>query len=366
MLAAGHNKNPEVITTLLKNGADAKAKDNRGKTAFDYAQDSGNLKGTDAYRQLFFELVRTGTARNIEAAINKGADVNAPDKNGVTSLMYAAEWTRSPEAIATLLKAGTDIKARTNDGMTALMYAAEFNQDPGVVSTLLKAGAEIEARDKDGVTPLMYAVGVYRRLMDQLVSGLMESFVGDSSETLDLFADDPLETRVSSPTPVQQWNANSKVVMALLSAGADVNAQDKDGKTPLICAARNQSPEVIIALLKAGAAVNARSTDRGIPEYEDGGMTPLIAAAGYNKNTVVITTLLKAGADVRSQDKNGQTALIYAVRFNSNPNVITTLLKAGADPKTKDNSGMTALDYAKSNTKLKGTDVLRQLQGASR
>jgi ankyrin repeat protein len=41
-----------VITTLLRAGADAKAKDNYGKTAFDYAQNNEKLKGTDAYRQL--------------------------------------------------------------------------------------------------------------------------------------------------------------------------------------------------------------------------------------------------------------------------------------------------------------------------
>jgi len=52
MDAAMNNHNPEVITTLLKAGADAKAKDSAGKTAFDYAQNNEKLKGTDAYRKL--------------------------------------------------------------------------------------------------------------------------------------------------------------------------------------------------------------------------------------------------------------------------------------------------------------------------
>jgi len=46
------NQNPEVIITLLKAGADAKAKNNKGYTAFDYAQDSEKVKDTDSYRQL--------------------------------------------------------------------------------------------------------------------------------------------------------------------------------------------------------------------------------------------------------------------------------------------------------------------------
>ena len=41
-----------MITTLLKAGADAKAKDNEGHTAFDYVQYNEKLKGTDAYQKL--------------------------------------------------------------------------------------------------------------------------------------------------------------------------------------------------------------------------------------------------------------------------------------------------------------------------
>jgi ankyrin repeat protein len=43
---------PEVITVLLKAGADGTAKDSMGKTAFDYAKNNEKLKGTDAIRQL--------------------------------------------------------------------------------------------------------------------------------------------------------------------------------------------------------------------------------------------------------------------------------------------------------------------------
>ncbi len=50
--AAWGNQNPEVITILLRAGADAKAKNNQEKTAFDNAQANEKLKGTDAYRQL--------------------------------------------------------------------------------------------------------------------------------------------------------------------------------------------------------------------------------------------------------------------------------------------------------------------------
>ena len=42
MLAGRYNENPDVIIMLLKFGADAKAKDIEGKTAWDWA--GGNIK----------------------------------------------------------------------------------------------------------------------------------------------------------------------------------------------------------------------------------------------------------------------------------------------------------------------------------
>ncbi len=50
--AVRFNKNPEVIMTLLKAGADGKLKDSNGHTAFDWAEYNEALKGTDAYQAL--------------------------------------------------------------------------------------------------------------------------------------------------------------------------------------------------------------------------------------------------------------------------------------------------------------------------
>ncbi|MCL1876223.1 MAG: ankyrin repeat domain-containing protein, partial [Synergistaceae bacterium] len=52
MMAAAQNKNPEIISILLKNGADAQAKDKDGKSAIDYARKNDKLKNTDAVREL--------------------------------------------------------------------------------------------------------------------------------------------------------------------------------------------------------------------------------------------------------------------------------------------------------------------------
>ena len=48
-LAAWHNENPSVITALIEGGADPGARDEWGKTPFDYAEDNEALRGTEAY-----------------------------------------------------------------------------------------------------------------------------------------------------------------------------------------------------------------------------------------------------------------------------------------------------------------------------
>ena len=46
-----------------------------------------------------------------------------------------------------------------------------------------------------------------------------------------------------------------------LQRGADVNAKDNDGYTPLMAAAINGNPDVVKVLMEKGADVNARAED---------------------------------------------------------------------------------------------------------
>ena len=126
---------------------------------------------------------------------------------------------------------------------------------------------------------------------------------------------------ISNDTPA----ASLPLLRTLIDAGADPNAQDKAGSTPLhVAAGIDYDPAVVCALLKVGADPNARNTS---------GQTPLYAAAGNVDNeddSAVVCALLKAGADPNISDEAGRTPL-YEAMANGNRAVEAALRDAGAD-----------------------------------
>ncbi|MGW2282774.1 ankyrin repeat domain-containing protein [Streptomyces sp. NPDC001770] len=114
-------------------------------------------------------------------------------------------------------------------------------------------------------------------------------------------------------------------IHTLLRAGADPQAADTDGTTPLYTAAVQGDPEAAVILLRAGAD----------PDTESGGLgsegTPLCAAACWG-HADVVRVLLAAGADPRLREDHGtgSTPLAWA-RRGPWPETVALLEAAEAD-----------------------------------
>ncbi len=120
------------------------------------------------------------------------------------------------------------------------------------------------------------------------------------------------------------------MVKLLVDKGADINAVDKCGWTPLIFAASQGHQDVLRRLLDKGADINARAIT---------GRTALMAAAQLASYDGV-KQLSDRGADVNARTADGQTALMLAVgiglpRSSFAAKVVKLLLEKGADVKRK-------------------------------
>lgn len=124
----------------------------------------------------------------------------------------------------------------------------------------------------------------------------------------------------------------------------NVNARDSYGNTALTYVEQSES---VKALIKAGAEVNSNNKD---------GFTPLMNAAQHDRrppNVDNIKILLKAGANVNAKDDSGKTALMYASETRRGygqsqficADIVKELIKSGANVNIRDEWGGTALMY---------------------
>ena len=273
-------------------------------------------------RRLLGSLVFSGLlASSLTAA---GADV---------TLARAVE-VRDSASVRQLLASRVDVNAPQADGSTALLWAAHHD-DLELVDQLLRAGANVKAANRYGVAPLTAACTNGNTAM--------------IARMLDAGAD-PNTALPGGETALMTAARTGRVdaVRALIARGAHVHATDgRRGQTALMWAAAEGHVETVDVLIKAGA-------DFRTPL--DSGFTPLLFAVREGK-IAVVRTLLKAGADVNETVKRppsrtlplpggravdpGSSALLVAV-WNGHFELAAELLKAGADPNA-DGPGYTAL-----------------------
>jgi len=233
-------------------------------------------------------------------------DVNAPEPDGSTPLLWAAQ-ANDLETVNLLLKAGANSNAANIYGATPLSAAASYASQ-AVVERLLGAGADPEVKvTRSGQTVLMTA-----------------SRVG-----------------------------NTGAVKALLDHGVDVNAKESDrGQTALMWAAAEGHAEVVSLLLGHAADPKIRSVERNtagarlqsatpVANVDRGGLTALLLAARQGQ-AAATRALVEGGADSNQTDPDGNNALVVAV-LNVHYDVANVLLDLGANPNLGNKQGRTAL-----------------------
>jgi ankyrin repeat protein len=142
-------------------------------------------------------------------------------------------------------------------------------------------------------------------------------------------------------------HSNRDIVQALLSAGADVNARNSNGISPLMHLGENATADLVKDLLNAGANPNS---------VDESGMTPLLHVA-ENAPFQVVKMLLAAGADATAKD-NQETTVLMNAAGNADVRVLKLLLSASADPGGQNEHGETALMMAARSGRAENVKVL--------
>ena len=110
-----------------------------------------------------------------------------------------------------------------------------------VAYELIKAGADVNATNHFGDTALHYAV---RCRLNKIVRALLAAGANDNAEA----------GRYDQETPVF-WAYNVETLRLLLAAGANVEALDRHGRTPLMWFVKRHRWEVAEEALQHGATV---------------------------------------------------------------------------------------------------------------
>ena len=264
----------------------------------------------------------------VRQLIERGDDVNVVGGwNRGTGLHWAAYWGK--KAICELLlKRGASISATDVNGDQPLHSAAAGNE-VAACELLVAHGADVTAVNKWGQTPLMLAVG---NAWSSKSSAVCRRLVtNDSVNVEDCDGNHALHTASRS--------SNIVTVRLLVDCGADTNAVNKHGQTPLHRAAGGEKdcPELCEILLKHDANVNA--------VYKDGNQ-PLHLACKQG-HTKTVKWMLSHGADTNAVNKHGQTPLHTAADGEKDcPELCETLLKHDASINAVDKDGNQPLHLA--------------------
>lgn len=204
------------------------------------------------------------------------------------------------------------------------------------VQILTENVTNINLRNDQGQTALHKAS---RRCHPGIISILLNH--GADVDAQDNGGSTPLHIVISDARPLDGKGDTEQAVGVLLEHGADINLRNHEGQTALHQASRHDDTGYIMhLLLKHGPDVNA---------LDNNGSTPLHLAISYAHHWIVeqaiegaVGLFLEHGANINLRNGQGQTAL-HKASLLGYPDIIHLMLNHGAEVDAQDNDGLTPL-----------------------
>ncbi len=328
-----------------------------------------------------------GDAEEVRLLLRRGADVNAPQGDGMTGLHWAAKngdaevaamlldagafvevvtrlgdyrplhlaaRTGSAEVVDLLLSFGADPLAVTSTGGATALHFAAVSGNEGSAGALIDRGAPVDARESAmGQTPLMWAAAagrtdVVRTLLAAGADPALTTRVADVAARAVTDRAERLErnARVRASRQAVAWSEPQR-------GGATA------GPPPLQVSEPPETPEAATpALRREGPSLaEPEEEQRQIEEPEPltygelvgghGGLTALLYATREGHSETALA-LLEGGAAIDQVSEGDHTAPILMAMVNGHFDLAMRLLEEGADPTIASAAGATPL-YAALN-----------------
>ena len=305
-----------------------------------------------------------------QALLDAGADIDAIDGNERTPLFFAEHF----DVLTLLLCRGAKVNARDVWKWTALHHCVFYSGwDKRAARELVSRGADIHAVGSDGWSPLMEIMleteRQSARTFHRPAVGL-EMVEHERSETPD--EDD--RTLLHFLASQRGHEDVVRDIESLVKGGADMEAKDRLGHSPLFTAALHNNHTACRKLIELGANVVSEMCNSdedsalllamrhghvkaaceiinaslgSIDACDTDGNTALLLAA---QNGCVQTSceLIKARASLEVRNKDGDTALILAAK-NGHTQIACMLIKIGASSEAHNGNGDAAIHVAVRN-----------------
>ncbi|MDG7052918.1 MAG: ankyrin repeat domain-containing protein, partial [Wolbachia endosymbiont of Alcedoecus sp.] len=354
-LAIQGNK-PSTVKLLLNKGANINAKDKDGKTPLGLAVQEGYTDIVQIIEQVQSDLdkelltaVQNGDLNKVKSLISRSANVNTRDKYSWTPLHWAA-YKGHLEVAEFLVKKGADINAADKGpyGKKSIHVAAE-NNSKDIIEFFLSEGVSINDTDKQGYTPLHYAawrgrLEVAKFLIEEYANSI---FKYDNGSTL------PCNAPLKNHLHVTKCFIGNRNILEI---------RDNSGRVPLHCAASNGKLDMVKYF------IDEEKVDVNIKD--NGYWTPLHWAS-WGGHLDVAKYLVDKRANINAKDKGSKIPLNVAIDQKHNDvvkyleqaqldlnkelliaakggdlNKVIDLISKGANVNVKDNNDDTPLHLA--------------------
>jgi ankyrin repeat protein len=309
-------------------------------------------------RDRFVAGARQGDLDVVQRYLSQGMWADALDRWNDTALVESAKGQNLP-ILKALLDAGANAslatKSITGNGFrrSAIHWATE-KCNFAAIDLLLSNGADPRVLDGNSMTaahvllfewPAMQSKPGSEELLLPALDRMLE--LGVPINQRDFYGRTLLGTAVTVGAP-------SSVLSWLIDRGADLNRVAERDQSALHVVVENGLNEAMHLLFVRGADVNA---------VDNAGRTPLFGTWGEED---IGQALLALGADLEHQDNNGQTPLSHSLAEAQSSRGLTKksafLIHVGANPDTPDFEGITALARAAARRQ---TDVVTLLNAST-